>query len=58
MMGRRYLVEAYMRRHEQRLEQTRPYYARGVSYIKYMDELAEQIGARPDVPPLPEPWRT
>ena len=40
-------MESYMRNHEQRLEQTRPYYARGVSYIKYMDELAEQIGARP-----------
>merc|ERR550514_957512 len=27
-----------------------------MGYIQYMDELAEQIGARPNVPQLPDKW--
>lgn len=49
-------IEENLRKREEMLERTKPYGARGASYIKYMDELAEQIGARPNVPALPEAW--
>ena len=51
-------MELYCKSREARLNRMQPWYTRFIDYIRYTDELAEEIGCKPFLPELPEEWKT